>query len=51
MIQLSDIPFSLDAEPLIRQLRIKPGSGNATAFAELLERVVAVGRPSGQGDR
>jgi hypothetical protein len=45
MIQLSDIPFSLDAEPLMRQLRIKPGTGNATAFAELLDRVVAVGRP------
>jgi hypothetical protein len=45
MIQLSDIPFSLDAERLMRQLRIKPRSQGAAAFAELLARVVEVGRP------
>lgn len=45
MIQLSDIPFSLDAEPLMRELRIRPGTGNAVAFAALLARVIAVGRP------
>ncbi len=45
MIQLSDIPFSLDAEPLMRQLRIRPESANARGFAALLERVAAAGRP------
>ena len=45
MIQLLDIPFSLDAEHLMRQLRIKPGSSNAEAFTELLARVVEVGKP------
>ena len=45
MNTLSDIPFSLDAEPLMRQLRVKPGSDGAAAFAELLAEVTAVGRP------
>jgi len=45
MIVLSDIPCSLDAEALLRRLRIRPGTGNAAAFVELLDWVVAVGRP------
>lgn len=45
MIQLSDIPFSLDAEQFMQRLRIKPGTDNAAAFAELLGQVVEVGRP------
>ena len=45
MIQLSDIPFSLDAERLMRQLRIRPATDGAAAFAGLLDRVVQVGRP------
>lgn len=45
MIELRDIPFSLDAERLMRQLRIRPGTGSAAAFDELLARVTEVGRP------
>jgi hypothetical protein len=42
---LQDIPFSLDAELLMKELRIGPETGSATAFAGLLDRVVEVGRP------
>ena len=45
MIELQDIPFSLHAELLMRQLRIQPGTDNAKAFAELLAKVTEVGRP------
>jgi hypothetical protein len=45
MIELQDIPFSLHAELLMRQLRIQPGTDNAKAFGELLARVTEVGRP------
>jgi Vitamin B12 dependent methionine synthase, activation domain len=45
MAELHDIPFVLDAELLMRQLRIQPGTDSATAFAELLARVTEVGRP------
>jgi hypothetical protein len=44
MIQLSDIPFSLDADLLMRHLRVKPGR-DAAAFRGLLDRVAAAGRP------
>lgn len=45
MTELQDIPFSLDAELLMRQLRIQPSSDNAKAFDGLLARVTEVGRP------
>jgi hypothetical protein len=45
MVLLQDIPFSLDAEPLMKELRIRPETDNAKAFAELLDRVADVGRP------
>lgn len=45
MTQLLDIPFSLDAELLMREQRIRPGTDNAKVFTELLDRVVEVGRP------
>jgi hypothetical protein len=45
MTELQDIPFSLDAELLMRQLRIQPGTDNAKAFGGLLARVTEVGRP------
>lgn len=45
MIELNDIPFSLDAEQLMQQLRIRPGTGSAEAFTELLATVAHVGRP------
>ncbi len=45
MIELHDIPFSLDAESLMRQLRVRPGTADAAAFAEVLGAVMAVGRP------
>ena len=43
MIELHDIPFSLDAESLMRQLRVRPGTADAAAFAEVLGAVMAVG--------
>jgi len=43
--QVLDIPFSLDAELLLREQRIKPGTDNAGAFNELLGRVAEAGRP------
>jgi len=45
MIELHDIPFSLDAELLMHEQRIRPGTGNAEAFTELLAMVVEFGRP------
>jgi hypothetical protein len=45
MTQFTDIPFSLDAESLMHELRIKPGSANAETFTRLLAEVVRVGRP------
>lgn len=45
MIELHDIPFSLDADALMREQRIQPGTEMARAFTELLDRVVEVGRP------
>jgi len=45
MVQLQDIRFSLDAESLMRQQRIQPGTDNAKAFTELLERLLEVARP------
>jgi hypothetical protein len=42
---LQDIPFSLDADLLMKELRIRPGTGSAEAFDELLARVTEVGRP------
>lgn len=45
MIKLSDIPFSLDAERLKRELRVKPGTSGEPVFEDLLAQVVAVGRP------
>jgi len=45
MVLLQDIPFSLDAERLMKELRVRPGTDNAKEFAELLDRVAEVGRP------
>jgi hypothetical protein len=45
MIELRDIPFSLDAEPLMREQRIQAGTDNARVFTELLARVEEAGRP------
>jgi hypothetical protein len=45
VVLLDDIPFSLDAEQLMRQLRIRPGSAHAAAFAGLLDEIVEAGRP------
>jgi hypothetical protein len=45
MVLLDDIPFSLDAELLMQQLRVRPETSSAEAFAGLLDRVVEVGRP------
>ncbi len=45
MIELLDIPFSLDAERLMRELHIRPGTRPAEAFAGLLAEVARVGRP------
>ncbi len=45
MIELHDIPFSLDAQALMRQLRVRSGTANAAVFAELLARVSEVARP------
>jgi hypothetical protein len=45
MVLLQDIPFSPDAELLMKELRIRPGTDNAKAFAELLDRVADVARP------
>lgn len=45
MIELLDIPFSLDAEALKQELRVRPGTGDETAFTELFEKAVEVGRP------
>jgi len=45
MVELQDIPFSLDAETLMREQRIKPDSDDAGAFGELLAEAQKVGRP------
>lgn len=45
MVKLDDIPFTLDAELLMEQLRVQRGTRSAGAFAELLDRVVQVARP------
>jgi hypothetical protein len=45
MIELRDIPFSLDAELLMRQQHITPGSEFAKTFTELVREVEEVGRP------
>ncbi len=45
MIELLDIPFSLEAEPLMKELRVRPGTGDETAFMKMLTRVQEVGRP------
>lgn len=45
MIELQDIPFSLDTELLVRQLRIRPRTDNGKAFGELLAKVTEVGWP------
>ena len=42
---LQDIPFSLDEERLMRELRIRPGTDGAGAFADLLATVTEIGRP------
>jgi hypothetical protein len=44
-VLLKDIPFSLDAESLMKDLRIRPGTDGVKAFAELLDRVTEVGKP------
>jgi len=45
MIELHDIPFSLDHDELMREQRIQPGTDMASTFTELLARVEEVGRP------
>jgi hypothetical protein len=50
MIELRDIPFSLDAQLLMRQMRIRPGTDSMRAFAELLAQVTEVGRPKAMYD-
>lgn len=42
---LHHIPFTLDAELLMKELRVRPGTGSADAFADLLARVTEVARP------
>ena len=42
---LQDIPFTLDAELLMGELRIRPETTGAEAFGELLDTVTAVARP------
>ena len=45
MIELHDIPFTLDADLLMEQQRIAPGTENARIFTELVGEVQEVGRP------
>jgi hypothetical protein len=45
MVELRDIPFSLDAELLMREQRVQPGTDNARAFTALLDRMRDVARP------
>ena len=45
MIELQEIPFTLDADLLMQQQRIAPGTENARIFTELVGEVQEVGRP------
>jgi hypothetical protein len=45
VIELRDIPFPLDAEQLMHDQRIRPGTDNARVFSALVARVQEVGRP------
>ena len=45
MEALDDIPFDLDAESLMKQLRVEPGTDDAREFRDLLETAKAAGRP------
>lgn len=45
MIELRDIPFTLDSEVLMRQQRIQPGTDSARLFTELVDEVREAGRP------
>lgn len=45
MIELRDIPFSLDTDRLLHEQRIQPGTANAALFSELVARVQEAGRP------
>lgn len=40
-----DIPFSLDREALLEQMRLEPGTDEAAEFGELVEKAAAIGRP------
>ena len=42
---LDDIPFELDLDALMDRAHVQPGGEDAAAFADLLSRAAAVGRP------
>ena len=42
---VTDIPFTLDDDDLMRRSRVEPGTDDAKAFAELIDRAREVGRP------
>ena len=44
-IELRDIPFSLDADRLLEQQRLRPGTGHAKAFLDLVAQLRGVARP------
>jgi hypothetical protein len=45
MVALTDIPFDLNTDQLLEQLRIKPSTDRDKAFAALIDEVRAIGRP------
>jgi hypothetical protein len=45
MIELQDIPFALDADLLLEQQRIRPGTDTAKVFADIVARVEETARP------
>jgi hypothetical protein len=45
MVALTDIPFDLNTDQLLEQLRIKPGTDRAKAFEDLIDEVRAIGKP------
>jgi len=44
-IELRDIPFSLDADRLLEQQRLRPGTDYAETFLDLVARIREVARP------
>lgn len=45
MEALTDIPFDLDTELLMKQVRVKPGTDDASEFHDLLNKAKANGKP------